>query len=346
MPPAIPSPLASYIQSSLSSSNPHSQTLITSVLSTPSPWLVLRLVYAALYGVEDDIKDDGRDAGRPERTASAASPAGRVVLASFLRPLSLWVELGKKIGLDIQSLLRSKKIVYVDGLTYAPSSPISISGGGGGDPAPSLTTRLKSLAFNDVQDALDSALKSISTTISTPASTSSPTSGTPTPRIPSTSMQPTQGIEGPKPFIFLDGVDFLVASQPFLSTTSVQAFLASLRTQSQSLFLSCNADTPLLHIATSANEEGLPLERNQAHLVTAMAHQSRWVLQLRGLDTGSARDVSGVIRASKGGGYESNEDELGDSSRSRVGTANELDDAEWLYQVKGDGSVRVWGRGE
>jgi elongator complex protein 6 len=69
-----------------------------------------------------------------------------------------------------------------------------------------------------------------------------------------------------------------------------------------------------------------------------MAHQSRWVFQLRGLDTGSAKDVSGVIRVSKGG---DDQDEIPSSASTK-----ELLDAEWLYQLKGDGSVRVWGRGE
>ncbi|OAP59545.1 hypothetical protein AYL99_06843 [Fonsecaea erecta] len=366
MPPAIPPPLASYIQSSLSlseSSDAHSQTLITSVLSTPSPWLVLRLVYAALYGVvEDDIDthNKGGDGGsrvagpRPERSRTTASMGAPVVFASFLRPLSLWVELGKKIGLDIQSLLRSRRIVFVDGLTHDPppyGSPFASGGGGGGgrggagDASP--RTRLKSLSLNDVQNALSSALKSIpTTTTSTSASISSSSAGTPTPRMPSTSTPPTRAPEAGKPLIFLDGIDFLIACQPSFSSTSMQEFLSTLRIQSHALVLACSADTPLMHVATSSNEGGIPLERNHAHLVTALAHQSRWVLQLRGLDTGSAKDVSGVIRASKGGSYESNEDEQRDSGCVEARAAHDLDDAEWLYQLKGDGSVRVWGRGE
>lgn len=83
---------------------------------------------------------------------------------------------------------------------------------------------------------------------------------------------------------------------------------------------------------------GTPLERNHAHFLTSMAHRSGWGLQLRGLETGSAKDITGVVRFSKGGdNFQETE------SPKRL---EELIDAEWLYQVKGDGSVRVWGRGE
>ncbi len=94
-----------------------------------------------------------------------------------------------------------------------------------------------------------------------------------------------------------------------------------------------------------ANQDvGTPLERNHAHLLTSSAHHSRWVFQLRGLDTGSAKDVSGVMRVSRGGAS-MEEDEASASDFARSGVKN-LFDAEWLYQLKGDGSVRVWGRGE
>ncbi|KIW90342.1 uncharacterized protein Z519_08986 [Cladophialophora bantiana CBS 173.52] len=346
MPPVIPPPLAQYIHSSLFSPCPHSQTLITSVLSTPSPWLVLRFIYAALYGVEDGARGDGSDAGSRHEKMTTMTPPLPVVFASFLRPLTLWVEMGKKLGLDIPSLLRSRKMFYVDGLSYGSPPPVSVLGGGGeGADLALATTRLKSLALNDVQDALSAALKSVSTTMSSSASISRPPSGTPTPRMPTALTSSTQSPKAAKPFVLLDGIDFLVACQPFLSTLSVQAFLSSLRIQSDVLLLACNADPPLLHRATPTSE-GTLLERNHAHLVTAMAHQSRWVLQLRGLDTGSAKDVSGVIRASKGGCYEGNEDGFDESSHSRAGNVDELDDAEWLYQLKGDGSARVWGRGE
>ena len=58
-------------------------------------------------------------------------------------------------------------------------------------------------------------------------------------------------------------------------------------------------------------------------------------MQLRALDTGTAKDITGVLRMSKGGSY----DEHSEANAT-------LEDIEWLYQLKGDGSARVWSRGE
>lgn len=65
------------------------------------------------------------------------------------------------------------------------------------------------------------------------------------------------------------------------------------------------------------------------------------VMQLRGLDTGVAKDVSGVLRISKGGGWVPN---------SHFGSENRFcddpEEKELLYFVQADGLVRVFGRGE
>jgi len=47
--------------------------------------------------------------------------------------------------------------------------------------------------------------------------------------------------------------------------------------------------------------------------------------------------VTGVVRISRGG--DNKEDDVEEGQ-------DDLPDAEWLYQVKGDGSVRVWSRGD
>lgn len=109
MPPTIPPPLAAYITDCLAPPEPvrsrqqrppraHTQTLVTSVLETPAPWLLLRLVYAALYGVEDT--DDHHQQQRPQQ--------GRrhVIFVSLLRPLGLWVEMGKK-------MVRTRYLMYL-----------------------------------------------------------------------------------------------------------------------------------------------------------------------------------------------------------------------------------------
>jgi len=60
------------------------------------------------------------------------------------------------------------------------------------------------------------------------------------------------------------------------------------------------------------------------------------VVQLRNLETGAARDVSGVLRASKGGAWS-------DNGSTDIETKWEK---EVLYFIQRDGSVNVFGRGE
>lgn len=75
-----------------------------------------------------------------------------------------------------------------------------------------------------------------------------------------------------------------------------------------------------------------PLEINHAAFVTGMSHLARFTIGLRLLDTGAARDVSGVLRVTRG-----------PDEGERDG---ELEEKEVLFFVGGDGGVRVFGRGE
>ncbi|KAK5465439.1 hypothetical protein LTS15_002002 [Exophiala xenobiotica] len=338
MPSAIPPSVASYVQASLGA---QSQTLITSVLSTPSTWLALRVVYAAIHGVED--------VSRGHSLGQHAVESRPVIFVSLLRPLSLWTEMGRKMGLDVQSLLQNRRIIYIDGLTF-PSGHSSPA-----DASLPPTIKLKSLALSAVRDAVNTALKSMASSTATASATSSQSpsmltassSATPTPRMlpppasrPTAAASPSTTLPSTKPVILLDGTDFALASEPSCSTLALDSFLSSLRAQCHALVVTGNADGPLLQTAGSetGTSPGTPLERNHAHFLTSMAHRCQWVWQLRGLDTGSAKDVTGVLRMSRGGDLGSEEDEIGPAER--------LPDAEWLYQVKGDSSVRVWSRGE
>ena len=132
--------------------------------------------------------------------------------------------------------------------------------------------------------------------------------------------------------VVIDGIEFLTACLPGVDVVTVQSFLLRIRALGSVLIVTTSADAPLIH---NDHDSATPLEQVHAVLVSSLAHQSEWVMQLRGLDTGSARDITGVLRVSKGGAYEDTKD--GDLM---------LDEEEWLYQVKGDGSTRVWSRGE
>ena len=124
-----------------------------------------------------------------------------------------------------------------------------------------------------------------------------------------------------KIIVILDGIDLLLAA----TNTSVGEILDSLGElrEHASLIVTLSADAPLLHTRQT------PLEINHASLVMSLAHQAYQVLGLRELDTGVARDVSGVLRIGKGG----------DVRDVRV------EPRELLYFVAGDGGVRVFERG-
>lgn len=88
-----------------------------------------------------------------------------------------------------------------------------------------------------------------------------------------------------------------------------------------------------------SGQQPTPLETEHAALVVGLAHQARMVLQLRELDTGVARDVSGVLRVSKGGAWEAGREQTNDEISA-------WEEKEVLFFVQGDGAVRVFGRGE
>lgn len=122
--------------------------------------------------------------------------------------------------------------------------------------------------------------------------------------------------------------------------------------------VSVAADPPLLsaattsmHQATTDGDHGAgtvgasafsPLEEQYAGLVASLAHRAACVMQLRRLETGWARDVSGVLSVSRGGGWEGCDDGGGGGGGLGEGEEGEK---EVLYFVKGDGKVNVFERG-
>lgn len=97
--------------------------------------------------------------------------------------------------------------------------------------------------------------------------------------------------------------------------------------------MTVSADTPLIHNA--AAQQSTPLEKEHAAFAALLAHRAEMVVQLRNLETGAARDVSGVLRASKGGAW-------GESGSA----ADQWEEKEVLYFIQRDGSINVFGRGE
>src|SRR5277367_694247 len=91
--------------------------------------------------------------------------------------------------------------------------------------------------------------------------------------------------------------------------------------------LTISNDSPLIL------RQHTPLEINHAAFILSIAHQAHLTMSLRLLDTGTARDVSGVIRIGVG------------DAESPKGDA-QIDAKELLYFVGGDGNVKVFERGQ
>lgn len=113
----------------------------------------------------------------------------------------------------------------------------------------------------------------------------------------------------------------------------------------RSTVVTTSADYPLIHKANpvpSGHGEGTistPLEKNHAAFVVGLAHRATMVLQLRTLDTGAAKDVSGVLRISRGGGFDNRTEDVDNNEGGHI-------EKEVLYFVQRDGGVRAFGRGE
>lgn len=126
--------------------------------------------------------------------------------------------------------------------------------------------------------------------------------------------------------LILDGLDSLLAATS-IPVQPLHDLISSLRAHPgvNNVIVTACADGPLMQ------NQVTPLEIAHASFVMGLAHQARMVMSVRELDTGSARDVSGVLRVTKGGGWE----EGGEAVEER----------EVLYFVGNDGGVRVFERG-
>lgn len=93
-----------------------------------------------------------------------------------------------------------------------------------------------------------------------------------------------------------------------------------LREKAHVTIMTFAVDPPLIQSPTT------PLELNQRDLISWTAHAAELVICLTPLKTGAAKDVSGSLRISRGG-----------TKSSRM-----LEETQFLYQLGGDGSVRVF----
>ncbi|POS82251.1 hypothetical protein EPUL_005880, partial [Erysiphe pulchra] len=128
-----------------------------------------------------------------------------------------------------------------------------------------------------------------------------------------------------KVLLVIDGVDVLLAAAKDVNPLTLEDMIVELREEVQATVLALSADLPLV---TSLQT---PLERDHAAFLMSIAHQSDLIMNLRLLDTGIAKDVSGVIRITC--------KELAEGQPKH-------EDKEFLYFVGADSKVKLFERGQ
>ena len=135
--------------------------------------------------------------------------------------------------------------------------------------------------------------------------------------------------------LVLDSPDVLLALD-LCTAQQLSSLLLRLRSAVHSVMMTCSADLPLLAAATGdADHHVTLLEAETAAFVVQQAHAARAIMSVRELDTGAAKDISGVLRITRGGGAHDFDDESED----------EVKEMEALYLVQRDGNAKVFERG-
>lgn len=130
-----------------------------------------------------------------------------------------------------------------------------------------------------------------------------------------------------KLILVIDGVDFLLAAGDNITSAALADKIMGLREEVHATALTLSADLPLVSRCQS------PLECEHATFLVSIAHQADVLMNLRMLHSGTAKDVSGVIRITIGNTMEEKD-------------YSDLEDAEYLYFVGGDSNVQVFDRGQ
>ncbi|KAB8077146.1 hypothetical protein BDV29DRAFT_68371 [Aspergillus leporis] len=345
--PPLPPLLAPYVSSLPQSS----LTVLSSVLGATGNWLVLRFLYAALSAPSNTNQEFGLN-------GSDGVKKRKVVLVSFLRGWEFWRSEAKRLGLDLGRLTDKHQFAFVDGLSelfYTSTTTTSTARQQSPGTAPTRTvlpvrsqparvpsrtpqpiprpgnasTNLVSKEVGPVKRlhlsgngtaALDALERDITTVIKQLKTT-------------------TPGeAEEPEVLLIIDQPDLLLAAtgpSKGIGATEMVEWVMGLQQDAHATILTFAADSPLIHNA-SASAHQTPLETEQAAFAIGSAHRAQMVMQLRNLETGAARDVSGVLRVSKGGAC----------GQSDVGAEGNWEEREVLYFVQRDGGVSVFGRGE
>lgn len=284
------------------------------------------------------------------------------MLVSWLRDFDFWkIESRRAGGLDLVQLSQHGRFLFIDGLTNAsfefqPSAQNNTSPKSSHPPLNPSTAAARGIR---PQVGLDSAAQREKARQDQPTAyaehntVSNPTTSHSSPQqLGSTELSTTKSqltaalssfsIEPSSIMVILDGPDFLIAANPSPTPAipTLQALLMDLRRHPSVHSTIINISSSIAMPIHDAHEDKFPtaLETAQNAFAVGLAHQADLVMQLRALDTGAAKDVTGVLRITTG---RAAEDDCGGD-----GGKEQWKEWEVLYHVRNDGSVRVWERGE
>lgn len=317
--------------------------LLTSTLDASANWLLTRFFSDALGS---GLKDNGNGG------------AQNVVLVSWMRDYEFWRQEGRKCtGLDLGGLRTQGKFAFVDGLSSLFLLPADENTEDAQRPRSLPIAQPGSPAISRDPQSLPSRGppgRAAPAPAPAPAAPRSPASQPGLYALSSTSLSHiattvTAAIASLRPstaasrtLVILDNPDFLLASVPGLTPAALTSFFLDLHSQTSVSHVLVHLQSDLALLATP--EKPSPLQIAQQNLVVRTAHMSARVLGVRVLDTGVARDVSGVLRVTVNRESWADIATFGEDEGGAVKAPEEVG-SEVLYKVNGDGSVRVFERG-
>ncbi|KAA8645700.1 hypothetical protein EYZ11_009533 [Aspergillus tanneri] len=344
--PPVPHLLTPYVSSLPQSS----LTILSSVLGATGNWLVLRFLYTALSASTNSDETFGlhENGGRKKK---------KVVLVSFLRGWEFWKSEAKRLGLDLPRLTDKSQFAFVDGLSELFHAPVAAA-------EPSSPSRLPGTVPRTVLP-----IRSQPSTIPARAPQTVPRAPNGNPPQVSREIGPVKRLrlsgngiaaldsleqeistvvknlstgdgEESEVLLIIDQPDLLLAAtgpSRGIGATEMNEWIMGLQQSAYATVMILAADSPLIQNASASNyAPATPLETEHAAFAIGSAHRAQMVIQLRNLETGVARDISGVLRISKGGAW----------GRSDESSEGKWEEKEVLYFVQRDGGVSVFGRGE
>ncbi|KAK3049027.1 hypothetical protein LTR09_009681 [Extremus antarcticus] len=273
--------------------------LVTGTIACTPTWLLSRFAGATLSQPIDDSTPDEGEARKPETA---------VVLVSWMRDERFWkTEIRRTTGLDVVKAESQHRFAFVDCLQ-----------------APIPTTDLSQQ--DSVSAGTDQVFAHINATLTKFSSTST------TPR---------------RILLILDQPDVLTGTGTF-GWHNLHGITQKLRKQVYATVINCSADLPFISVSAAAVKDArtgsrtatlhTELERHTANYRVQQAHIATFVMACRELATGAAKDVSGVLRVTRGGG-------IYNVLREDPEWVDAFKETEVLYLVGRDGNVKVFERG-